>query len=88
MISFATETVAELDQRANKRRSRCTLVGPRRLLYVMTLPCHMQGGRRPSGRGFVRNRVHRAAGEGVPGLSVAIHVRVSAGHRFTGRIVL
>ena len=67
---------------ATGRRSRRTLVdpckravGPRRLLYVMTLPCHMQGGRRPSGRGFVRNRVHRAAGEGVPGVAEVNKIR-------------
>ena len=40
-------------------------------------------GEASEGRRFTRNRVHRAAGVGVPGLPDAIHVMVSAGHRFT-----
>ena len=42
-------------------------------------------GEASEGRRFTRNRVHRAAGVGVPGVAVADKIRCPSGHRFTGK---
>ena len=42
-------------------------------------------GEASAGRRFVRNRVHRAAGEGVPGVAEVNKIRCPSGHRFTGK---